>query len=112
MKVFVTGATGFVGREILRQLLAAGHEVRILARQLVASSVREISPQPKIEAHYGNALDAHSLKGSLDGILVPTVNIIYDAEWPYLDGYPAITHSPTILELHDNGGKSVTALNR
>lgn len=53
-----------------------------------------------------------SVKGSLDGILVPTVNIIYGAEWPYLDGYPAITHSPTILELHDNGGKGVTALNR
>ena len=78
MKVFVTGATGFVGREILRQFLAAGHEVRILARQLVASSVREISPPPKIEVHYGNALDAHSLKGSLDGIdaVVHLVGII------------------------------------
>ena len=53
-----------------------------------------------------------SVKGSLDRILVPTVNIIYDAEWLYLDGYPAITHSPTILELHDYGGKGVTALNR
>ena len=53
-----------------------------------------------------------SVKGSHNGILVPTVNNIYGAEWPYLDGYPTITHSPTILELHDNGGKGVTALNR
>jgi len=32
MKVFVTGGTGFVGQEVLKQLLAAGHEVRALVR--------------------------------------------------------------------------------
>jgi len=78
MKVFVTGATGFVGREILRQLQAAGHEVRILARKHSSSPVREISSQDKIEVHYGNVLDANSLKGSLDGIdaVVHLVGII------------------------------------
>ena len=32
MKVVITGATGFVGRPLVRRLLASGHEVRALSR--------------------------------------------------------------------------------
>jgi len=32
MKVFLTGATGFVGRNMLKRLLADGHSVRALVR--------------------------------------------------------------------------------
>ena len=33
MKVLLTGATGFLGSEIARQLVAAGHELRVLIRK-------------------------------------------------------------------------------
>ena len=35
--VAVSGATGFLGRHVLRELLARGHEVRVISRSLLAS---------------------------------------------------------------------------
>jgi nucleoside-diphosphate-sugar epimerase len=34
MKIFLTGATGFVGRHLLRELTSRGHQVRIVVRSL------------------------------------------------------------------------------
>ncbi|MBN1654849.1 MAG: complex I NDUFA9 subunit family protein [Deltaproteobacteria bacterium] len=33
MKVFVTGGTGFIGTEVVKSLVSAGHEVRVLVRR-------------------------------------------------------------------------------
>jgi NADH dehydrogenase len=65
MKVFVTGASGFVGEEIVRQLHAAGHSIRILARQPSSSRVQGAVSEYRAEVHAGNVLDADSLRGGL-----------------------------------------------
>jgi NADH dehydrogenase len=64
MKVFVTGGTGFVGREVLRQLLAAGHAVRALVRP---GSEGKLAGQEGVELHPGDATEALSLSGALAG---------------------------------------------
>lgn len=40
MKILLTGATGFVGSQILAQLLERGHEVRAVVRE---STIRELT---------------------------------------------------------------------
>lgn len=62
MKVFVTGGSGFVGTEIIRQLLAAGHEVRSLAHSRSTDSTT-----PGLELWPGDATQPETLKGALAG---------------------------------------------
>ncbi|KIH77502.1 NADH dehydrogenase [Geoalkalibacter ferrihydriticus] len=64
MKVFLTGATGFVGHEMLKQLLAAGHIVRCLVRP---GSEGRLPIEKNIEVRLGDATDAESLDASLEG---------------------------------------------
>ena len=64
MKVFLTGGTGFVGSELLRQLLAAGHVVRALVR---VGSQGKLMAAENVELHLGDVTDAASLVGALEG---------------------------------------------
>ena len=64
MNVFLTGGTGFVGSEVLRQLVAAGHNVRVLVRE---SSEGKLAVVENVEVHHGDVTDASSLVGALDG---------------------------------------------
>lgn len=62
MKTFVTGATGFIGSNIVRQLLLDGREVRVLVRQ--ASNLNNLEGLD-IEIWEGDLLDSASLKHGL-----------------------------------------------
>jgi NADH dehydrogenase len=62
MKVFVTGGTGFVGNEVLRQLVAAGHAVRALVRP---GSEKKLAILGNVEVHHGDATEPHTLAGAL-----------------------------------------------
>jgi uncharacterized protein YbjT (DUF2867 family) len=81
MKVFVTGATGFVGQEIVRQLHGAGHSIRILARNPNSRGAKAAMSLYGAEVHPGDVLDAASLNGALDGVaaVVHLVGIISEA---------------------------------
>ncbi|MHB9144874.1 MAG: SDR family oxidoreductase [Symbiobacteriia bacterium] len=64
MRVAVTGATGFLGSNLVRLLLTGGHEVRILRRQ--KSHLRLLAGLA-YEEHVGDIRDAASLAGAFNG---------------------------------------------
>src|SRR6266478_5840040 len=56
MKIFITGGTGFVGREIVRQLHEEGRTIRLLVRNPDSERVQEIISRYHVEVHAGNHL--------------------------------------------------------
>ena len=80
MKVFVTGGNGFVGSQVVRQLLIGGNEVRTLLRE--TSDTRRIDGLDH-EIHLGDILDIESLeRGMKDCEAV--VHLAAVSSWPDL----------------------------
>lgn len=65
-EVLVLGATGFIGQELVRQLLAAGHDVRVLVRS--ASKLPADLAGGRVEVMTGDAADPGDLDRALEGI--------------------------------------------
>lgn len=64
MKIFLTGSTGFVGKQILHDLLEKKYQVRSIIRQ---GSEQKIPHCREAEIVHGDITDANSLQGKLAG---------------------------------------------
>lgn len=74
MQIFVTGATGFIGTELVKELIAAGHHVRGLTRSDAgAQQLQAIGA----EVHRGNLKDLDSLRSGAQGMDV-VVNLAFN----------------------------------
>ncbi|MGA8109664.1 MAG: SDR family oxidoreductase [Acidobacteriaceae bacterium] len=77
MRVFVTGATGFIGTELVKELIAAGHQVRGLTRS--DAGVEQLKAAGA-EVHRGDLQDLDSLRSGAAG-MDAVVNLAFSHDW-------------------------------
>ena len=76
MRVFVTGATGFIGTELVKELIEAGHQVRGLTRS--DAGVEQLKAVGA-EVHRGDLQDLDSLRSGAKG-MDTVVNLAFNHE--------------------------------
>jgi nucleoside-diphosphate-sugar epimerase len=74
MKIFVTGATGFIGTELVKELIGAGNTVRGLTRSEAGAKQLEAAGA---EVHRGTLQDLESLRSGATGMDV-VVNLAFN----------------------------------
>ena len=77
MRIFVTGATGFIGTELVKELIEAGHQVRGLTRsEEGAEQLKAVGA----EVHFGNLNNLDSLRsGATD--MDAVVNLAFNHDF-------------------------------
>lgn len=67
MRYYLTGATGFIGGHVARQLIGAGHDVIALARSPEAEPARRLA-ELGAELVEGDITEPSTLAGTMDGV--------------------------------------------
>lgn len=98
MKIFVTGGTGFVGNEVVRQLIAQGHEVAALVRSGSEHKL-DMVKSDRVKIHPGDVTEPDSLPQAMQGCdaVIHLVGII--REFP--------DKGVTFKRLHVEGSRNV-----
>jgi len=77
MRIFITGATGFIGTEFMKELIAVGHQVRGLARsEAGGEQLRKMGA----EVHRGDLRDLDSLRSGARG-MDAVVNLAFNHDF-------------------------------
>jgi NADH dehydrogenase len=66
MKIFVTGGTGFVGNEVMRQLVAQGHEIAALVRSGSESKL-DMANSGQVNIYPGDVTEPDTLPQAMQG---------------------------------------------
>jgi nucleoside-diphosphate-sugar epimerase len=77
MHVFVTGATGFIGTELVKELIEGGHQVRGLTRS--DAGVEQLKAVGA-EVHRGDLRDLDNLRSGAKG-MDAVVNLAFSHDW-------------------------------
>jgi nucleoside-diphosphate-sugar epimerase len=77
MRVFVTGATGFIGTEVVKELIAAGHHVRGLTRSDAGAEQLQTAGA---QAHRGDLKNLDSLRSGATG-MDAVMNLAFNHDW-------------------------------
>ena len=95
--ILVTGGTGFVGHEVVGELLALGYPVRLLVRH--PERANPFAGHPRVELVQGDALRPDTLPAAMAGVqaVIPLIGVI------------AETSEVTFEEAHTEATRNVLA---
>ncbi|MFK8002773.1 MAG: SDR family oxidoreductase [Polyangiales bacterium] len=102
MLIFVTGATGLLGNNVIRTLLSQGHEVRGLVRD-GEKGVTMFAPRPpRLTLIEGDMEHIDSLHDALDGVEC----VVHTAAY-FRDSYKGGEHYQRMLDVNVRGTKAL-----
>ncbi len=102
MKALVTGATGFIGSNLVRRLLESGYEVRAL---VLPGENLSPSPFKEIEVVHGNVTMPETLSGIGEGIDIVFHLVARVADWGSMELFRTVTSYGTSNVLRECVGR-------